>query len=226
MKTLTLFILLLLWQDGGGGNRLTRIAETNRLKQAAADAYAEGKYAEAASIYEVIITKWGDTSDAIQVNRANALLQAQKKEEAAQAYRQIAEGKAGKAAKSTALQQLGYLAAEEDKLPDALQYFKESLKANPGNETARRNYELAWQSLQKQEKDPEQQEKEDKPEDQPKINPSAWAQQQKAKADALYKQFRYAEALRLMQNSLQQDSTIAAYNDYMRRLSDITEIDQ
>ena len=223
MKVLILFILLVLWQDGGG-NSLTRIAKTNRLKQEAEQAYAEGKYGEAAAIYEILIIRWGDTSDAVQINRANALLMAQKKEEAAQAYRQITEGSAGKAAKSKALQQLGYLASEDDKLQDALLYFKESLKANPGNETARRNYELAWQRLKQQDKNPEKQE-EEQPEDQPKIDPSAWAQQQKAKADALSRQFRYDEAFQLMQNSLKQDSTVAAYNDYIRRLSDIAEID-
>ena len=173
--------------------------------------------------------KWGENSDAVRLNRANALLLAQKEEAAAEAYRQIAEGTAGKAARSTALQQLGFLASEDDtKLQDALQYFKEALKADPTNQTARYNYELAWQRLKKHEKDPQQQEQQEQQEqeDQQKIEPSEWAQQQKARADALFQQFRYAEALELMQRSLQQDSTIAAYNDYMRRLGDIAEIDQ
>ncbi len=226
MKTGTL-LLLLLFLQGGGGNQLNRIAETNRLKEQAEEAYQAGRYAEAAEYYNILITKWGETSDAVRLNKANALLQAEKVPEATEAYREIAEGSAGKPARSRALQQLGYLASnDEKKLQDAMQYFKEALKADPTNTTARHNYELAWQRLQEQQEDPEKKEEEDKPEEQPKITPSEWAKQQKARADALYGQFRYADALQLMKQSLQQDSTIAAYNDYMSRLGVIVEIDQ
>lgn len=222
---LTLLMFLLFWQSGG--NRITRIAETNRLKGLAAEAYAAGDYAAAADIYEVLLLQWGITTDAVRLNHAHALFRAEKIEAAAEAYRLISEGETGPVAKSIALQQLGYLASQNQKLPDALQYFKEALKANPENEIARRNYELAWQQLNKTKKDPEQEEeqKQDK-EEQPPLEPSAWAAQQKARADALYRQFRYAEALQLMQESLQKDSTVAAYNDYIQRLGDITEIDQ
>lgn len=227
MKTGTLLLLLLFLQGGGGGNPLTRIAETNRLKEKAEEAFTAGRYSEAADHYEVLITKWGENSDAVRLNRAHALQQIQKETEATEAYRAIAEGEAGKAAKSRALQQLGFLAGQDEKkLQDAMQYFKEALKADPTNETARRNYELAWHRLQQQENNPEQEKEEDNPEKQPKIIPSEWAKQQKAKADALYQQFRYADALQLMQQSLQKDSTVAAYNDYMGRLGVITEIDQ
>ena len=217
------FLVLTVWQ--GGGNRLTRIAETNKLKELAAEAYMEERYADAAALYEVLLTKWGETSDAVRLNHAHALLRAQKVEEAAEAYRVLAEGSAGRPAKSAALQQLGYMASDDEKLQDALQYFKEALKADPANETARLNYELAWQRLNEQEDKQEQKDEEEK-EDQPKIAPSEWAKQQKARADALYRQLRYGDALQLMQESLQQDSTVAAYNDYIQRLGDVAEIDQ
>lgn len=230
MKVTLLFILLLFVQGGGGGggNSLTRIAETNKLKEQAARAYDEKRYADAAAYYETLLTHWGDSSDAVRLNRAHAYLLAQKKEEATEAYRQLAETKAGGPAKSSALQQLGYLASEEQKASVALQYFKEALKADPTNETARRNYEIAWRIAKKQEKKQEQEkDREDQPnEDQPKIKPSAWAEQQKARADQLYRQFRYSDALKLMQEGLKKDSTVAAYNDYIRRLNDIVEIDQ
>jgi tetratricopeptide (TPR) repeat protein len=216
--------ILTVWQ--GGGNSLTRIAETNRLKKAAADAYMEERYAEAAAIYETLRTKWGDESDAVKLNHAHALLRAEEKEKATEAYRQIAEGAAGRPAKSVALQQLGFLASEDEKqLQNALQYFKEALKADPANESARMNYELAWKRLNEQQ-DNEQKDDQQQQEDQPKIEPSEWARQQKAKADALSRQFRYTDALRLMQESMEQDSTIAAYNDYISRLGDVAEIDE
>ena len=44
--------------------------------------------------------------------------------------------------KSVAYQQLGVLASEQKKYPEALATFKESLKANPANEESRYNYEL------------------------------------------------------------------------------------
>ncbi|WP_224995206.1 hypothetical protein [Cesiribacter sp. SM1] len=222
-----LFFLFILTAWQGGGNSLTRIAETNRLKRAAAEAYMEERYAEAASIYEVLRTKWGDESDAVKLNHAHALLRAEEKEKATEVYRQITEGSAGKQAKSVALQQLGFLASEDEKqLQNALQYFKEALKADPANESARMNYELAWKRLNEQDDQQQDQEDQQQQEDQPKIEPSEWARQQKAKADALSRQFRYTDALRLMQESLEQDSTIAAYNDFISRLGDVAEIDQ
>ena len=226
MKSAFLLLMLILLQIGSG-SPLNRIAATNRLKERAEEAYKAEKYSEAADYYEALILQWGETSDAVRLNRAHALLKAQKEEAAAEAYRQIIEGETGNRAKSVALQQLGFLASQDERLPDAMQYFKDALKADYTNETARINYELAWRELKNQEKKTQQPE-EDKetPEDQPRVEPSAWAMQQKAKADALYKQFRYADALQLMQESLEQDSTIAAYQDYMRRLQDIAEIDQ
>lgn len=226
MKTGTL-LLLLLFMQGGGSNPLTRIAETNRLKEKAEEAFTEGRFSEAADYYDVLVTQWGENSDAIRLNRAHALQQIHKEAEATEAYREIAEGVAGKTARSRALQQLGFLAAkDEKKLQDALQYFKEALKADPTNETARHNYELAWHRLQQQENNPEQEQEEDNPEEQPKIIPSEWAKQQKAKAEALHRQFRYTDAFNLMQQSLQKDSTVAAYKDYIGRLGVIAEIDQ
>lgn len=227
MKTALLMLLLVLLQIGSGGFSLTRIAKTNKLKQAAAEAYQAGRFQEAAEYYNTLILQWEVNSDAVRLNRAHALFLAGQKEASADAYRQIIETTAGKAAKSIAFQQLGYLASQEEKLPDALQYFKDALKADYTNETARVNYEIAWRKLQEENKKAQQEQKEkDQPEDQPQIEPSAWALQQKAKADALYRQFRYADALKLMQESLQQDASVAAYNDYMRRLQDIVEIDQ
>lgn len=224
MKTGFLFLLFILLQIGG--NSLNRIARTNQLKEEAELAFKAGNFGQAAEYYNALILQWGETSDAVHLNRAHALFKAEQKEAAAEAYRQIIEGQTGNSARSIALQQLGLLAGREERLPDALQYFKDALKADPTNETARLNYELAWRKLKKQEKEKEEQKEDDQPQEQPQIEPSAWAIRQKAKADALYQQFRYNDALTLMQQSLKQDSTIAAYNDYMRRLQDVVEIDQ
>ena len=229
MKGTLLLTLLLFFQGGGGGgNELTRIAETNKLKEKAAEAYKEKRFADAATFYKVLVTQWGETSDAVRLNLAHSLLLAERKEEAAEAYRQLAETSTGRAEKSSALQQLGYLSSKEEQFGIALQYFKEALKADPTNQIARRNYEIALREFNKEEKEKEEeQQQEDQPqEDQPKIEPSAWAAQQKAKADQLSRQFRYGDALKLMQESLKKDSTVAAYNDYIRRLNDIAEIDQ
>jgi tetratricopeptide (TPR) repeat protein len=228
MKAMLFFIFLFLWQGGGDG-RLNRIAETNRLKKAAADAYLNERYSEAAALYEKLQAEWGEESDAVRLNRANALYRADNKEAAAEAYRQLIESRAGSAAKSKALQQLGYMASEEERLPDALQYFKEALKADHTNESARFNYELAWQRLnarKKPDEQPNQEQEKDKDDEQERIEPSEWAKQQKARADALVGQFRYADALKLMQQSYEKDSTIAAYGDFIRRLDDVVDIDQ
>lgn len=226
MKAMLFFIFLFLWQ-GGGDNRLNRIAETNRLKEAAADAYMNERYSEAAALYEELVVEWGEQADAVRLNRANALYRSDNKEAAAEAYRQLIEGTAGRPAKSKALQQLGYMATEEERLPDALQYFKEALKADHTNEMARYNYEVAWRRLNnKQNPDEQQQEEQEEDKEEEKIEPSEWAKQQKAKADALVQRYRYGDALQLMEKSYEKDTTIAAYGDFIRRLSDVVDIDQ
>ncbi|MEJ0030874.1 MAG: hypothetical protein WDO15_11110 [Bacteroidota bacterium] len=79
--------------------------------------------------------------------------------------------------KSIANQQLGVLSNRKGNFEEALNYFKQSLRANPANDDARFNYEMVKKKLEeqkkkdqqnqdknkdKQQKDEEQKEKQDK----------------------------------------------------------------
>ena len=83
---------------------------------------------------------------------------------------------------------------------------------------ARYNYELLARWLQRDE--------ERKNEDQDKPEPSEFAKRKKAEADRLVEQFRFKDALNLMNEARLQDETVDAYQDFMTSLQEITEIDE
>jgi tetratricopeptide (TPR) repeat protein len=119
---------------------------------------------------------------------------------------------------SLAYQQLGVINQQQNKMQEALSAFKASLKADPGNEDSRYNYEL----LKKMMKDQEQQEQ-NKDKD---IEPSEYAKKLKAQADQFVRQNLFENALSLMQKGLQEDETVAAYNAFITKLNDVVESKQ
>jgi len=72
--------------------------------------------------------------------------------------------------KSLANQQLGVMANRKGKFEEALNYFKNALKADPTNEEARFNYEIVKKKLEEKKKQEEQQKqnKDQKKDDQKK----------------------------------------------------------
>lgn len=211
-----LSLLLLVFQTGPG--KFNRIAQTNDLKEEAGEAYKAGKYGEAAEKYKTLIDSFEVNSDNAQLNYANSLAKIGKEQEADALYRTLAANSADKVVKSLALQQLGVMASEKKNLQDAASYFKQSLKAHPANDGARYNYELAKKKL-KEQQDQEQQKKDEQPE------PSEWAKELKKKAEQLVNRFQYREAFELMQQGLQQDPTVKAYNNFINRIGTILEIE-
>jgi len=89
---------------------------------------------------------------------------------------------------------------------------------DPTNEVARYNYEMLARWLQRDE--------ERKNEDQNKPEPSEFAKRKKAEADRLVEQFRFKDALNIMTEAMQQDETVAAYQEFISSLTEVTEIDE
>ncbi|MCX7638008.1 MAG: tetratricopeptide repeat protein [Cyclobacteriaceae bacterium] len=126
-----------------------RISKINRHKSAATQAYTSGNYAEAAKHYHYLLDSLGVAEEEILLNLAHSYFQLNEYEKAKQVYAAVAAvGK--KPLQSVAHQQLGVIANREGKFQDALQHFREALKANPENEDARYNYELLKRKLKDQ----------------------------------------------------------------------------
>lgn len=214
---LLLFTLLILFQTGE--NWFTRIARTNELKEEAQEAFEAGNYPVAAEKYRTLIDSFEINSDPVRLNYANSLYKIGKEKEADGVYRELAANGTDKSIRSLAYQQLGVMATKGQNLQDAVTYFKQSLKADYENEMARYNYELAKKRLQNQQEQEQQNQNE-------QIKPSEWAKELKKKAEQLVKQNRFNEAFELMQQGLQQDPTVKAFESFTNRIGTIVEIEQ
>ena len=109
----------------------------------------------------------------------------------------------------------GTALAKSEGLEEALMYLRRALILQPDFPEARFNYELVKRRLDGTQ-----------PPDGTPPEPSAFAEELKARADALVASHHYREAANLMNGGLLQDSTVAAYDDFMQRLSEVVEIEE
>lgn len=170
MKWLILFLLLpfsIVYADN--------ISKTNELKKEAEIAYKKKDYVKAAGIYSDLFNKYKIKDDNAGLNYAHSLLLAGEAEAAEKQYKNLIAS-TDKQVKSIANQQLGNTAAKNNNYKEALDYYKEALKADPENEDARFNVELMKKKLKenppqqddKQNQDKKEQDKQDKQDQQNK----------------------------------------------------------
>lgn len=119
---------------------------------------------------------------------------------------------------SFAFNQSGVIAGNKKEYQAALSKFQSALIKDPTNEQARYNYEMLSRWLKRDE--------ERKNQDKNKPEPSEFAKRKKAEADRLVEQFRFNDALKVMQEALAQDTTVAAYQDFITTLQEVVEIDE
>lgn len=218
MKPYLILGLFLFFQTGTGS--FNRIAKINQLKDEAQEAYTSGNYTEASQLYLTLMDTYNEDSEEIRLNYAHSLHKIGQQQEADATYRSLAANASNKNIQSAAYQQLGIKAVQNQNLQDAVTYFKQSLKSQPENESARYNYELAKKKLQQQQEDQEQDQQPEQP------DPSEWAKELKKQAEQLVQQYRYQEAYDLMQQGLEQDPTVAAFGSFINRIGTIIEIEQ
>ncbi len=108
----------------------------------------------------------------------------------------------------------GTALAQTEELDQALEYLRRALILQPDFPEARYNFELVKRRLDGSQ-----------PQDGTPPEPSAFAQELKARADSLVSSRLYSEAANLMNEGLQQDSTVAAYGDFIQRLGEVVEIE-
>jgi tetratricopeptide (TPR) repeat protein len=195
----------------------TQVSRLNSAIDLAAESYAKTEYEQSIINHQILIDEFGQSSPALLYNLGLSNQYAEKLDEAAAFYDQ-ASITSDKILASFAFNQGGVLLGNKKEYEPALSKFKSALIQDPTNEVARHNYELLARWLQR--------DQERKDQDENKPEPSDFARRKKAEADRLVEQFRFKDALNLMNEALQQDETVAAYQDFITSLQEITEIDE
>lgn len=195
----------------------TRVSRLNSAIDSAAESYAKTEYEQSITNHQILIDEFGYASPELDYNLGLSNEYAKKVDEAT-AYFDKASISPNKMLASFAFNQGGVLLGNKKEYEPALSKFKSALIQDPNNEVARHNYELLARWLQR--------DQEQKDQDENKPEPSEFAKRKKAEADRMVEQFRFNEAFILMNEALQQDETVAAYQDFITSLQEITEIDE
>ena len=152
-----ILMLMLLVTDPGD------IGKINSAKSDAKKAYLAGDFKTAIEKYTYLVDSIGVKEDEVMMNLANSYFHLNDTARAISSFQPLTMSQNPKL-KSIANQQLGVLSNREGKFEEALNYFKQSLKANPANDDARFNYELIKKKLEEKKK--QEQDKKDKNKDQ------------------------------------------------------------
>ena len=155
MKWMWCWILLVALVDPG------EIRRINAAKANAKKAYVSGDYASAIQQYRYLIDSLHVDEEEVRMNLANAYFETKDSTQAFNAYLPLTQSKNPRY-KSVAHQQLGILNNRQGKAEEALNDFKQALKADPTNEDARYNYEMVKKKLEEKKKQEQKQQDQDK----------------------------------------------------------------
>jgi len=183
--------------------------------------YEQERYSAAEGAYRDGLAALEDTTGtvyaALQNNLGAALHRQEQFGEARTAFRRGARAAPAPEARHRARFNAGTAAAAQGRLREALADYKQVLLSDPTHEAARYNYEVLKRRLAQRRAGGR---------DAPDVEPSDYARRLKKKAEALVSERRYEEAAALMQEGLQNDSTVAAYREFIGRLDDVSQIAQ
>jgi tetratricopeptide (TPR) repeat protein len=193
----------------------TRVSRLNDAIDKASESYAKAEYAESIKDHLVILEDFQHNPKELDFNLGLSHHYADRQDEAIGFYDKSSTA-SNKILASFGFNQGGVIIGNKKEYEAALLKFQSALIKDPLNEIARYNYEMLarWLKRDKERKE----NKENKPE------PSEFAKRKKAEADRLVEQFKFNEALQLMNEALQQDQTVAAYQEFITSLTDITQI--
>ncbi len=195
----------------------TRVSRLNDAIDSAAQRYAEAKYAESIKAHRLLLDEFQLASSGLDFDLGLSYHYGEQPEEALSFYDKAGQA-SDKILASFAYNQSGVLIGNKKEYQAALSKFQTALIKDPTNEVARHNYELLARWMKRDEERKKQ--NENTPE------PSEFAKQKKAAADRLVEQFKFKEALTLMEAALGQDPTVAAYAEFVQTLKDVVEINE
>jgi len=139
------------------------VRKINKAKSAAEEAFRNGDYAAAARHYQYLVDSLGVQEDEVMLNLANASYLAKDTASAFNYYQSVTASQQTDI-RSKAFQQLGIMANKQGRSDDALNFFKQSIKAEPTNDAARYNYEMLKKKLEEEKKKQEEQQQQNKDE--------------------------------------------------------------
>jgi len=149
------------------GDGISTISKTNKLLKQAEEAFKKKDFKTSIQAYEGALKESSEIPAQANMNLASAYYQAKDFPKAQKNYMAAASGLNAPGLKSVAYQQIGNIFSEQKDYKSAIDWYKKSLKANPENESARFNYELAFKLNQKK----EEQQKKQNPQKDTKQNP-------------------------------------------------------
>lgn len=161
------------------------VKKINAAKSAAEDAFKSGDYSAAIRHYQYLVDSMGVSEDEVVLNLANAYYLAKDTADAFNTYQMVTESPKSEI-KSKANQQLGIMANRQGRAEEALNFFKQAIKAEPTNDDARYNYEMLKKKLEekkKQEEEKQQQNKDQEKQDQQNKDQQNKDEEQKDKQD-------------------------------------------
>lgn len=159
------------------------VKKINSAKSAAEEAFKRGDYSTAVQHYHYLVDSLGVHEDEVILNLANASYLAKDTANAFNYYQSVTESRKPDI-KSKAFQQLGIMANKQGRAEEALNLFKQSIKAEPTNDAARYNYEMLKKKLEEQKKQQEEQQQQNKDnQKQDEQNQDQQQQEQKDKQD-------------------------------------------
>jgi len=163
MKLLTILLLAIILSIDP-----SKVSKINTLKAEAKKAYLAGDMKTAIEKYKMLVDSLHVNEEEVDMNLANAYFNANDTASALPRYQPLSISGNAKI-KSLANQQMGVVANRQGKFEEALNYFKQALKAEPDNEQARYNYEMVKKKLEEKKKqDQQKKDKNDKKDDQKK----------------------------------------------------------
>lgn len=155
---------------------ITTIARHNQLIKKGEEAMKKKDWKTAIQSYESLIGNSTDIPGQVHLNLGHAYYQMKESEKAQKNYLSAIGLLESPGLKSVGYQQMGNLNFKKQDYKGAMEWYKKSLRTNPGNQSARFNYELAYQMNQKQEE-------EKKKENQENENNKSPSKDQKEKQD-------------------------------------------
>lgn len=144
---------------------ITRISKTNKFIKEAEEHFKNKAYKNAVKAYENALKETPELPGQLHMNLGHAYYQMKNWEQAQKQYQTAAAKLNANSLKSQSFQQIGNIWFKQQDYANALEWYKKSLKANPGNAEARFNYELAYQKA-KEKAQQQPPPKADKPESQ------------------------------------------------------------
>lgn len=158
------------------------VRKINAAKAAAEEAFKKGDYTAAMRHYRYLVDSLGVTEDEVMLNLANASYLAADTATAFNSYQAVTDSPKPEI-RSKAYQQLGLMANQRGRHEEALNLFKQAIKAAPHNDDARYNYEMLKKKLEEekqQQQEQQQQNQDQQQQDQQKENQENKEQQQKS----------------------------------------------